>query len=750
MAELVDTALFADAALKVYYQGEDAVDSKNGWNLTNHDATFAAAKWDNGFHFANNKTDTLQYLSKANIVGLNVASASQLSIVFWMKLDALPETGGQANYRLLANGQTAGGADCGQYMVYLGNTVLGYGIGFGYLNSAGTVNFMANCLHTFALDQWYHIAIVYTYPSGVAATVPSIYINGVSRYVQGWNSIPDGTITADTTNGLYVGADHWSVDHPTDNRGFNGMLDDVGIFIGHCLSQADVLLLQATTGPFASWPPVHRIYAQLSPDVWTDLSGDILAEPGVRWDRGMAGSAPSDRVATPGLMHFVLNNSAGNSGGIQGWYSVGHASCRSGWTYGIPIKLVTECDSAEWPVWYGKVRTIAPTGGRYLAQQVDVTCQDQMGDFGEKTVRSVALQIGTTEDALVRAVVDAMPVSALPVDVSVDISTSTHTIQYAFDRAGPGTAAVGLFQDIAQSMCAWIFASKSGVLTHLLQYTQSLFASKLTLDDSNLPAARADEFEMPNSLEGVYNRVRLTYHNKVLGSADTDVVYAASEVVWVAAGATIEVWGAYADPNNVLDLIGATATQTPTANTDYQAHAQADGGGADYTANVVVAATPFASTVLFTITNNAAATAYFNTVAGAPFLKLRGRTVSDRGELTVESYIAKSYGDRSLDLDLPLESARTIALARAQSLRDGLCAMTNRVDAVPVDPQQSQALMLDCLALEIGDVITVTETMSGLNAATKTLRGIDGEIDAAGVMHLTLRTAPLVPFVQWW
>jgi len=67
---------------------------------------------------------------------------------------------------------------------------------------------------------------------------------------------------------------------------------------------------------------------------WESRAADpIVCEYGIR-DEG-----PQARVADPGYLTFTLDNSALNSGGVAGYYSLFHASKRSGFDYNIPVRF---------------------------------------------------------------------------------------------------------------------------------------------------------------------------------------------------------------------------------------------------------------------------------------------------------------------------------------------------------------------------------------------------------------------------
>ncbi len=70
---------------------------------------------------------------------------------------------------------------------------------------------------------------------------------------------------------------------------------------------------------------------------WTDVSVDLAGE--IRLHYGIAGTGPSDRVASTGTLSFTLDNSEKNSALKRGYYSPNHANKRGGFALGIGVRL---------------------------------------------------------------------------------------------------------------------------------------------------------------------------------------------------------------------------------------------------------------------------------------------------------------------------------------------------------------------------------------------------------------------------
>lgn len=93
----------------------------------------------------------------------------------------------------------------------------------------------------------------------------------------------------------------------------------------------------------------------------------------------------------------------------------------------------------------------------------------------------------------------------------------------------------------------------------------------------------------------------------------------------IEAGESRDFWASYPNPVSATDAVAVDAWTTPVITTDYTANSQADGGGVDHTADIVIAVSKFGTTMKITMTNNAAVKVFIT------LLQARGTpiTVSD-------------------------------------------------------------------------------------------------------------------------
>lgn len=491
-----------------------------------------------------------------------------------------------------------------------------------------------------------------------------------------------------------------------------------------------------------------RIDVQFSVGVWTAITADVVSALGIRCRRGMLGGGPLDRVAAPGTLEFTLRNDSRNSGTTAGWYSPNHASVRSGWTHGIPVRLVATYASTDYPLWRGRVRSIRPEPGQYLSRRVHVLAQDCIGDLADTRVRAITPQVDQTEDALLQAVIDAMDTEAQP--PAVDFDAGLDTFPYAFDDTAGGDVALGLVSAVTVSALGMVFPLNDGTLRYQNRQTQATEASSSTFTDATL--ATREPIDVPSSLMNVYNRVRVTVHPRTIGGVATTVLYGLTGIVAVGPGDTVTLWGDYVDPANAETIIGGTDFQTVTATTDYMANSQEDGNGTNLTASVAVVATAYAAAVEFAVTNNSAQTAYLVNGSGDPLLQQRGRAIYDNAPITVEAFTTQPYGDRPLEVDLRYQDDANVAQSMADYLLAQYGDLANQVERLTINPQLSNTVMLAALQREIGEVVTLSETMTGLASVDARIQGVAVDIEVTKLgAHLwcTWVVAPTVT-AQFW
>ncbi len=542
---------------------------------------------------------------------------------------------------------------------------------------------------------------------------------------------------------------------------------------------------------------------------WVDITEDVISAVGLRLRYGVNGHGPLDRTAGPGELQFALRNDAGNSGGLQGYYSPLHANARLGWSFGVPIRVsmvgtdtvrsvssitragdtatVTTSTSHglstdQWvliegasPTNYngvyrvtvtggttftydvmgepstpasgtitavrtyvkfvGRVHTITPTPGQYRNQPVYVTAYDVMRDLLEADIREISVAVNETEDALIESVIDVLPVAIQPDRLDLDAGADSYP--YAFDDLGRGTKAAGVLQDLTLSAYGFLATTGDGTLIYRSRGSLATGDSAFHFDET------MNGLVVPTSLDGVFNRVRVTIRPRRIDAAATTVLWSQTGTPQaISAGSTVDIWGNYFDPTDPTRSIGGTDTVPPVSGTDFTANSQADGSGTDLTANIAVTASRFASTVKFEVTNTGATSAYLTS------LQLRGRGLYRDAPETFES-ASEQVWERPLSFEMPYQDDRLVAQNAAESLQLQWGNLRTQIQQLEFSANASDALLQQALLREPGDRVTITETVTGLNTLDALIHAVELEATNGSILTCRWQLGAVTPFEVW-
>lgn len=481
-----------------------------------------------------------------------------------------------------------------------------------------------------------------------------------------------------------------------------------------------------------------NVEVQFSVGTWTDITNDTLASAGLTAGRGIPAGGPLDRVATTGQCEFTLKNGPTSDDVARptGYYSLASTACRTGWAFGAPIRIRYTISGTPYTLWTGTLRSATPTAGRYGVRTVRVLAVDAMNALAETDVRSIAAQVSQTENAIIAAIIAALPTASQP---TMSYDTSLDAYPYALDNASSGNKAIGLIADVVMSAQAYAFVKADGTVRIENRLARPARSSSYSFTDSSLW-----ELEVPGDTAGLYNRVRCVTHPRSIDAAATTVLFGITTAEEVPANSTITIWGDFADPTNTSKLIGGTACVTTlVSGTDYSGNSASDGTGSNQTASLSIVATAFAAAVKFDVTNTSGSDIFLCNASG-PLLQIRGKGIYDESPISYDASSTQSYGERIAIVDLPYQNNGTTAQERATFLERQYRSLSEQVTSLGFEASTSSALLLQGVSREIGDVVTITETMTGLTGVEAVIQAISWSFTAPGWMRVRYTLAPRV------
>jgi hypothetical protein len=468
--------------------------------------------------------------------------------------------------------------------------------------------------------------------------------------------------------------------------------------------------------------------------VWRNISADVVVEEGIRCQRGILGARPDNVVANPGTLEFTLRNDKGCSGGVAGYYSPGHASVRTDWTFGADVRLVATYSATDYGMWYGRIRTIRPSPGKEGSPRVSVLAQDAMASLAQSTIRALDPQIDEFDlDLLIYLSTQVPSIILGPIGLGAE-GSNIDQYPYAFDDIEAGTSGWDAYDRVTRSTFGLLFGTTNdpSIGPSLRFISRHALAAKTT--QGSFTDSEILDIDVPSSVADTYNMIRVTTHPKSTDTTSTVVLYEAQSAIEINPRETLTLWGAYNDTASSKKTIGGKEFQTFTSGTDWVANLAADGSGTNVTADVSGTATNYATTTKFVMTNNSYNTVYLTT------LQIRGRGIHDDGPVTSE---ASTGGvERPIEIDMPYQNDPNVGKALADFVLSKVSSLSRQVRSVTFNPHASNTLMLHALQRQIGDVITVTETMTGVTNVDCMIRGVVHEIQPGPILRTTFLLRP--------
>lgn len=503
------------------YRGADAFDQSGGGNhgrYTNGPTLGVMGMLAEGGTSARfDSTDSYVEVGPAS----TFAFTGAFSVECWIRMTSV-----DASHQRVIAGRSRWVVDGAGWTLY----VLNGCVGFYAATSAGVQVFRADTAVSCADGLPHHVLAVWNGTTGA---------NGVKIYVDGALAVQATAVAGTIASLNYPFRIGSNSDGPTAIYTFSWDISDVAVY--------NVAV------------PFPDIIKHAALGAWTALSQrDVIGALGSRIEYGIAGNGPLDRLAGSGTFEFVLRNDVGNSGGLLGYYSPNSRNCRAFFGFGIPVRARFTTGSITYTRFWGTLEVIEPTAGRNKAERAYCHCvaHDFMYRLGQSDLREITAQVNEMEDSLIYAVLEALPENVRP--MAVDIDAGLDTYPYAFFDLGDGVKAATALNKVIVSAWGKGYVSGDGTFCYRNRQTEALRTLSHEFDNDMVG------LEVPSTRDQVYDRIRVTTHQRTLGTTDTEALYDLPSPVEFQPGETKEIFGSYADPANKQSLIGAVDVHLPS------------------------------------------------------------------------------------------------------------------------------------------------------------------------------------------
>jgi hypothetical protein len=441
---------------------------------------------------------------------------------------------------------------------------------------------------------------------------------------------------------------------------------------------------------------------------WDDISADVVTSKQWNYTRGISGIKPTSRVASPGKFTFYLLNRAENSGGVAGFYSIGHSNQRDGFEQGVEIRIKHVYSSSTDYKWRGKIYDPDPTASPYKSFTRTV-CYDWMREAQDHKFKATAMATSQRADQAIQTMLDTLPVSRQPEATS--LATGKSIFPYVFDSERDEKSSImSVLQKAAQTELGKVYVNGQGGNGEQLVFENRHYMIDETtvqqdFDDNIVSVNPVYPFDLIKTkiITRVFPREVTT--GLVLGQVQKSFSIPANET------RTVKLY--FRDPETG-DRISANALTTRVSGTDFVANADEDGGGANKTAALSVTDNEVsANSISLSCANSTGNTIWVTT------LQQQGDGIMQYDPVTYEAEANGTYlaekGERVLRYDLPYEDDYNVGVDFGEYLlsiwQDPVC----QIDELTYYPEESSTLAQAFMDIDLGHRITVNFTQLGID-----------------------------------
>ena len=485
-----------------------------------------------------------------------------------------------------------------------------------------------------------------------------------------------------------------------------------------------------------------------------DITADVDNSAPIEVNYGISGNGPLDRIAQTGTMTFSLNNAANNSGGVVGYYSPGHTNARTGWDLGLLCKLKLTYDSVTYYKFAGNLVSIVPDAGSHGRRSVICTVVDWMDEAARAKVKDVTIQTDKRADELIELLV-ANAVTKKPLATSYD--TGQSTFAYAFDNLlDAQTTVLRALADCVISELGYLYVkgdtTQGGTLRFEDRHARPKYGEADASFDNSMMGLTVDRVR-----SDVINRIYVVVHPRT-ADASVTVLYeltTTASVPAISANESIQIIAPFKESSIRGYRIAGSSVISPVSGQDWIANTASDGSGTNITSDVVVThSTTSANSVTFNIQNNGTVSAFITT------LQVRGNALKDITETLFSATSIPSqgtYGENDVRVSMRYESnTGTFATEIASWILNTTKDARYVIKEFSLASNSSDTLMIQSLAREPGDKITIAETVTGLVASGGDeseigyfINGVNMSVRPGGIVKTSWVLAPADQQAAW-
>lgn len=487
---------------------------------------------------------------------------------------------------------------------------------------------------------------------------------------------------------------------------------------------------------------------------WTAISGYVLTKYGCSGFWGMGSNKHTDRIARTGEMRVVLNNTSG-------CFDPEDTDALTGWGINTKIKLEVTFDGTTYRRFYGTVQDIKFSDPNTKEHTATVLITDWMNYAYKFPLTASSVEAYKLGGYAVDSIVD--DVSQTP--LATNYSAGDYVYDATYDSTTVKTKAATEINKIVMSELGYFYNKHDKINGETLVFEaagdrgadraiskipklvadcgyilQAGSAVDKVLDTAgnNIVAAEVQDAHMNGIANGykrsygdnILNSVKITAYPKRVDTTE-QTLYKLGTVMVLSSGEVKTINARYQNLTT-KEYCNALTSQmiAPVATTDYTMNSNSGGTGTDLTSSLSVTAVYRAAEVELTLTNSGSVSGFIT------LLKCRGYGVYQDSSINtkVEDTTSQAtYSMSELNIDQQYQRDTVRGEAEAYKILDIERNPRTRLDEAAFIANKSDFAMLAFLAIDIGDMVKITE--SSLNLADYYyVQGIRFSIGAGNVI----------------
>lgn len=328
-----------------------------------------------------------------------------------------------------------------------------------------------------------------------------------------------------------------------------------------------------------------RYEFEFSAGVWTDVTADVIGT--VKGGMGIHGWAHHDRIAEPGELTVILLNRNNE-------YTPGNINCASGFKSGVHLRMVLKYGAVEKFRYYG---TVMPDGIKinttpYLSYTT-VTARDYMQLLDQHELWLPELAQNKSMEEIVALVLANMDIAPL----STSYGTGQETFLTVFDTTKAKTTALSEIAKVTHSEIGYVYLNQGDTSADA---NAEILVTEGRNERNGMALSQnqdSDDFIFDNSMQSVevthgneyYNQIKAVAYPRRVDAAANVTLFNLESPVAIDPGATVHVYGKYADPDQEAQEVSGIDMVTPlVANTHFMFNTADDGSGTDISADLTI------------------------------------------------------------------------------------------------------------------------------------------------------------------